>query len=71
LQVDDIASFSILKDASATALYGARGANGVILVSTKEGKEGPAKINFRSEYSSSQSTQTPQIVGSYRIHEFV
>jgi TonB-linked SusC/RagA family outer membrane protein len=63
LQVDDIASFSILKDASATALYGARGANGVILVSTKEGKEGPAKINFRSEFSSSQATQTPQIVG--------
>ena len=49
LQVDDIESFSILKDASATALYGARGANGVILVSTKEGKEGKAKINFRSE----------------------
>lgn len=62
LQVDDIASFSILKDASATALYGARGANGVILVATKEGKEGPAKINFRSEYSSSQATKTPEIV---------
>ncbi|WP_083927667.1 SusC/RagA family TonB-linked outer membrane protein [Niabella aurantiaca] len=62
LQVDDIASFSILKDASATALYGARGANGVILVSTKEGKEGKAKINFRSEYSASQSTKTLQLV---------
>jgi len=58
LQVDDIASFSILKDASATALYGARGANGVILVSTKEGKEGKAQINFRSEYSLSKSTQS-------------
>lgn len=62
LQVDDIASFVILKDASATALYGARGANGVILVSTKEGKEGKAKINFRSEYSISQSTQTLDLV---------
>jgi TonB-linked SusC/RagA family outer membrane protein len=62
LNVDDIASFSILKDASATALYGARGANGVILVSTKEGKEGAPKINFRSEYSSSQSTQTLHLV---------
>lgn len=62
LNVDDIASFSILKDASATALYGARGANGVILVSTKEGKEGAPKINFRSEYSASQSTQTLQLV---------
>ncbi|HTN20250.1 MAG TPA: TonB-dependent receptor [Pelobium sp.] len=58
LQVDDIESFSILKDASATALYGARGANGVILVSTKEGKEGKAQINFRLENSSSQSAQT-------------
>src|SRR3546814_6141669 len=38
MQPDDIASFSIMKDATATALYGARGANGVILVTTKEGK---------------------------------
>ncbi|MGN7787269.1 SusC/RagA family TonB-linked outer membrane protein [Niabella sp. 22666] len=69
LQVDDIASFSILKDASATALYGARGANGVILVSTKEGREGKAKINFRSEYSSSQSTQTLQLVDPIKYME--
>ncbi len=61
LQVDDIASFSFLKDASATALYGARGANGVVLVSTKEGKVGKAKINVRIEQSSSQSTQTLQL----------
>jgi len=58
LQVDDIASFSILKDASATALYGARGANGVILVTTKEGKIGTPQVNLRMESSSSQSTQT-------------
>ncbi|WP_341838830.1 TonB-dependent receptor [Chitinophaga caseinilytica] len=57
LQVDDIASFSILKDASATALYGARGANGVILVTTKEGKEGKAMINFRLENKISQPTK--------------
>lgn len=63
LNVDDIASFVILKDASATSLYGARGANGVILVSTKEGKEGPAKISFRSEFSSSQSTRTLDLIG--------
>ncbi|QEM11230.1 SusC/RagA family TonB-linked outer membrane protein [Mucilaginibacter rubeus] len=61
LQVDDIASFSILKDASATALYGARGANGVILVSTKEGKIGKAKINVRVENSISQSAKTLQL----------
>lgn len=63
LNVDDIASFVILKDASSTALYGARGANGVILVSTKEGKEGKATISFRSELSSSQSTRTLDLVG--------
>ena len=40
LQPDDIASFSIMKDATGSALYGSRGANGVILVTTKEGKEG-------------------------------
>jgi TonB-linked SusC/RagA family outer membrane protein len=61
LQVDDIESFSILKDASATALYGARGANGVILVSTKSGKEGKAKISFRLENSSSQSAENLQL----------
>jgi TonB-linked SusC/RagA family outer membrane protein len=69
LQTDDIASFSILKDASATALYGARGANGVILVSTKEGREGKAKINFRSEYSLSQSTQTLNLVDPIQYME--
>lgn len=51
LNVDDIASFSIMKDATATALYGARGANGVILVTTKEGKEGKATVSFRVENS--------------------
>jgi TonB-linked SusC/RagA family outer membrane protein len=61
LQVDDIASFSFLKDASATALYGARGANGVILVNTKEGKLGKVKINVRVEQSSSQSAKTLEL----------
>ncbi len=57
LQVDDIASFSIMKDATATALYGARGANGVILVTTKEGKEGKARISARYEVSLSSPTR--------------
>lgn len=58
LNVDDIASFSIMKDATATALYGARGANGVILVTTKEGKEGKAKVNVRVENSISAPVST-------------
>ncbi|MDR2385326.1 MAG: TonB-dependent receptor [Tannerella sp.] len=57
LQADDIASFSIMKDATAAALYGARGANGVILVTTKSGREGGAKINIRLENSISQPTK--------------
>jgi len=61
LNVDDIASFSILKDASAAALYGARGANGVILVTTKQGKAGRSKVNFRVENSISKPTKTPEL----------
>ena len=59
LQPDDIASFSIMKDAAATALYGARGGNGVIMVTTKEGKEGKASVSFR--YETSISSPTKQI----------
>ena len=58
LNVDDIASFSIMKDATATALYGARGANGVILVTTKEGKEGKATVSIRIENSVSTPVRT-------------
>jgi TonB-linked SusC/RagA family outer membrane protein len=61
IQPDDIASFSIMKDATATALYGARGANGVILVITKQGVEGPAKISFRMENSISAPTQNVKL----------
>ena len=57
LQVDDIASFSIMKDATATALYGARGANGVILITTKEGVAGKAKVSARVENSMSAPTK--------------
>jgi len=58
LSVDDIQSFSIMKDATATSLYGSRGANGVILVTTKMGVEGKTKLNFRYEKSYSQPTRT-------------
>lgn len=61
LTPEDIESFSIMKDATSTALYGARGANGVILVSTKQGKEGKAKFSFRVENSFSSPTQNVQL----------
>lgn len=62
LQVDDIASFSLLKDASATALYGARGANGVLLISTKRGSDSRAKIYGKFENSISQPTKNLSLV---------
>lgn len=62
LQPDDIESFSVLKDATATALYGARGANGVILVTTKEGHEGRANFNIRFENSFSSPTKNVEVV---------
>ena len=58
LQTDDIASFSVMKDATAAALYGSRGANGVILVSTKQGSEGKAKVSIRYELAMSRPTRT-------------
>ncbi|MFV0566235.1 MAG: SusC/RagA family TonB-linked outer membrane protein [Flavobacteriaceae bacterium] len=56
----NIQNFSILKDASATAIYGARGANGVILVETKRGVEGKAQINITLENSFNTPTRYPE-----------
>ncbi|MCS3733149.1 TonB-dependent receptor [Mucilaginibacter dorajii] len=55
LQPDDISGFSVLKDATASSLYGARGANGVILVTTKRGETGAVKFNVRGENSTSSN----------------
>ncbi|MCK5169982.1 MAG: TonB-dependent receptor plug domain-containing protein, partial [Bacteroidales bacterium] len=57
INADDIETFTVLKDASATAIYGSRGANGVVLITTKSGKKGPAKIEFETFYGVSQVTQ--------------
>ncbi|WP_244518646.1 SusC/RagA family TonB-linked outer membrane protein [Parapedobacter composti] len=61
LPPDDIASFSVMKDATATALYGSRAANGVILVTTKEGREGKARVQFRVEQSLSAPTRNVEL----------
>ncbi len=60
--VEDIESFSVLKDASATAMYGARGANGVILVTTKKGEEGSVYTTARYEMVVSQPTEEIDVV---------
>ncbi|TJZ62006.1 TonB-dependent receptor [Sphingobacterium olei] len=62
MQVDDIESFSVLKDASAAALYGARGANGVILITTKEGRRESMNLFVRVENSLSTPTREVDVV---------
>jgi TonB-linked SusC/RagA family outer membrane protein len=54
LNPNDIESINILKDASATSLYGARGANGVVVITTKKGKSGKAEINLKAQYGVTQ-----------------
>ncbi|WP_159441020.1 SusC/RagA family TonB-linked outer membrane protein [Pedobacter caeni] len=62
---DQIASIDILKDASATAIYGARGANGVIIVTTKSGKSGSKPVfNLSSSYASSEITKKIDVLGA-------
>jgi TonB-linked SusC/RagA family outer membrane protein len=63
IEPDNIASFSIMKDATATSLYGARGANGVILVTTKIGREGKAKVSVRVETSVASPTKMNDFLG--------
>ncbi len=62
---EDIESFSILKDASATAVYGTRGANGVVLVTTKKGVAGKLKVNVKANVGLSYSPRMPEYVGAY------
>ena len=66
-QVDpeDVAQLSVLKDASATAVYGVRGANGVILITTKRGSKGAPKFNMNYTFTLQQPTRLPTFLGSY------
>lgn len=61
---EDIASFSILKDATATALYGVRGANGIVLITTKRGSESVPKISAKVEYGMASPTQIPELANA-------
>lgn len=66
-QIDpnEIADISILKDASSTAVFGVRGANGVILVTTKRGEQGKPKINFSTSFALQMPTRLPEFANSY------
>ncbi|MFT4153420.1 MAG: TonB-dependent receptor [Parafilimonas sp.] len=65
LDANEVATVSILKDASSTALYGVRGANGVILVTTRRGFSGKPRISFSVERAWQNTMRLPKYVGSY------
>ncbi len=64
LDISEIESFSILKDAAASAMYGVRGANGVILINTKRGKVQRPQVNFRTEQSVTAPTKLPSFINA-------
>lgn len=65
LNIEDIESFQVLKDASETAIYGSRGANGVVLITTRHGKEGKVSISAKVETTYNTRTFTPEYVDGY------
>lgn len=62
LNPSDIESMDVLKDVSSSAIYGTKGANGVIIITTKRGKAGRTKVNFSSFISSNQPTNVPKVM---------
>lgn len=70
LNPEDIESISVLKDASA-AIYGARAANGVILVTTKRGKEGKTRLSYSGRVGFSQPTRVPEMLNSYQYATYI
>jgi len=69
---DDIESFNVLKDASAAAIYGSRGANGVIIITTKRGKSGQtARIDFNTYYSMDEVANPLELLSASELRDFV
>lgn len=66
LNLNDIESVSVLKDAAATAIYGARASGGVILVTTKKGKSGKARVSYDGYYGIQSPTRIPDQVNAYQ-----
>ena len=71
VDTEDIASFSILKDATATALYGVRGANGIVLITTKRGAESKPKVNVKLESGLTSPTQLPQMASASQFIDYL
>lgn len=67
---DDIASIEVLKDASSTAIYGARGANGVIMITTKQGKAGPPQISYNNWVGFQRPTGFVEVMNPYEFVKY-
>ena len=70
IQQGDIQSIEVLKDASSAAIYGARGANGVILITTKKGKEGKASISYEGNYGVQKMSNFPRLLTAEEWWDF-
>ncbi len=67
LNPNDIESITVLKDAASTAIYGLRGGNGVVLITTKRGKEEPVKVSLDAKYGLQTPTRIPKYLDSYHF----
>ena len=70
LTPDEIENISVLKDASSAAIYGSRAANGVVLVTTKRGKEGRTKVSYNGSVGFSKAAELPEMAHSYDYAKF-
>lgn len=70
INTQDIKSIEVLKDASSSAIYGSRGANGVILITTKQGVAGKITINYDYSYGMSEATNIPDILTPNQFYDF-
>lgn len=68
---NDIENFTVLKDASATAIYGSRASNGVILITTKKGKVGATKIDFSSQFSIATPYKQADVLSADQLRDYV
>lgn len=69
VNINDIASIEVLKDASATALYGSRGSNGVVVITTKKGKKGEGKITYDGWVGFQTYANTPETMDTKQLFE--
>ena len=69
LNPNDIATIDVLKDASATAIYGARGANGVVVITTKKGQKGKARVTYDGWYGSQSFSKKMPLINGSQLHD--